>query len=77
MLEWKFCSLSLQGESNVWQRIEQVELFVAALEQLKVGHGYDLWDLGLLKVWDFEGRLSCVEVEQLMQELLAVVAFIN
>jgi len=45
------------------------------LEQLEVGSGDHLGDARLLKVFDNFGSLVDVEVQKLVEELLAVVAF--
>jgi len=74
-----FVLSSFWGEDlgDIGQAVKHVQLLVAALKQCVVGRGDDLWNLSFFDVFNIFGRLSNVEIQELVEELLTVVALVD
>ena len=68
--------LSLRGEGlcDIAKAVEHVELFVSTLQKLEVCGGDNLRNAGFLQVRDVARGLSNIEVQKLVEQLLAIVA---
>ena len=70
-------SFGVENLGDVREAVEHVELFVSALNKVKVSGGNDFGDARLLQVLDVLGALHDVVVQKLVEQLLAVIAVVD